>query len=125
MQRRLASELRSIEHYKTNYLKIIQREDTVSIWDAHITIHTDSPYDGKTCILEISFPVHYPFHPPKIRVVNDFKHCCIGKNGVLSLTILGDEWTPALTLGSVIMSVASVLRPTGISNRHFLKEIVP
>jgi len=58
----------------------------------------NSLYAGGIFQLEILLPLDYPWKPPKIRFLTQIYHSCVGKNGVIGLGELRDNWSPALTI---------------------------
>ena len=71
----------------------------------------DTPYEGCTYNLDITFPKDYPFYPPKIKFATKIHHCNVGLDGsIVGLNILDDEWCPALTIDKVILSLIVFLR---------------
>ncbi len=69
----------------------------------------DSPYEGGIFFLTVNFPTDYPFKPPKCKFVTRIYHCNINSNGSICLDILKDQWSPALTISKVLLSVSSLL----------------
>ena len=69
----------------------------------------DSPYSGGVFFLDIHFPADYPFKPPKVSFTTRIYHCNINSNGGICLDILKDQWSPALTVSKVLLSVCSLL----------------
>ena len=78
-------------------------------WSATIMGPEDSPYHGGVFFLSIHFPTDYPFKPPKIQFKTKIYHCNINKNGSICLDILKDQWSPALTISKVLLSISSLL----------------
>eukprot|EP00614_Pseudopedinella_elastica_P018043 CAMPEP_0172644390 /NCGR_PEP_ID=MMETSP1068-20121228/239187_1 /TAXON_ID=35684 /ORGANISM="Pseudopedinella elastica, Strain CCMP716" /LENGTH=182 /DNA_ID=CAMNT_0013458589 /DNA_START=479 /DNA_END=1026 /DNA_ORIENTATION=+ len=69
----------------------------------------ESPYSGGVYFLNIHFPADYPFKPPKVNFTTKIYHCNINSNGGICLDILKDQWSPALTLSKVLLSICSLL----------------
>merc|ERR1719253_1049377 len=69
----------------------------------------DSPYAGGVFFLDIHFPADYPFKPPKVHFTTRIYHCNINSNGGICLDILKDQWSPALTISKVLLSICSLL----------------
>ena len=69
----------------------------------------DSPYAGGVFFLNIHFPTDYPFKPPKCNFTTRIYHPNINSNGSICLDILKDQWSPALTISKVLLSISSLL----------------
>jgi len=69
----------------------------------------DSPYQGGVFFLNIHFPTDYPFKPPKVTFTTRIYHPNINSNGSICLDILKDQWSPALTISKVLLSISSLL----------------
>ncbi len=86
----------------------VSQEDMFS-WSATIMGPSDSPYQGGVFFLSIKFPSDYPFKPPKITFQTRIYHPNINSNGSICLDILKDQWSPALTISKVLLSISSLL----------------
>jgi len=69
----------------------------------------DSPYAGGVYFLNIHFPTDYPFKPAKINFTTRIYHPNINSNGSICLDILKEQWSPALTISKVLLSISSLL----------------
>jgi ubiquitin-conjugating enzyme E2 D/E len=78
-------------------------------WIATIIGPDDTPYQGGVFSLKIQFPKDYPFKPPKVYFTTPIFHPNINRNGAICLDILKDQWSPALTISRVLLSISSLL----------------
>lgn len=83
--------------------------DDLYHWQASIMGPPDSPYAGGVFFLSIHFPTDYPFKPPKINFTTKIYHPNINATGSICLDILKDQWSPALTISKVLLSICSLL----------------
>ncbi|KAL8935646.1 MAG: hypothetical protein Q9211_004591 [Gyalolechia sp. 1 TL-2023] len=83
--------------------------DDLFHWQATIMGPGDSPYSGGVFFLAIHFPTDYPFKPPKVNFTTRIYHPNINSNGSICLDILRDQWSPALTISKVLLSICSML----------------
>ncbi|EJW01410.1 hypothetical protein EDEG_00457 [Edhazardia aedis USNM 41457] len=77
-------------------------------WSATIIGPPGTPYEGGTIELLIKLPPNYPFSPPKVSLITPIFHCNV-KADTICLDILKSEWSPALTIGKVLLSISSLL----------------
>ncbi|GAV58606.1 UQ_con domain-containing protein [Cephalotus follicularis] len=78
-------------------------------WQATIMGPADSPYTGGVFLVSIHFPPDYPFKPPKVAFKTKVFHPNINSNGSICLDILKEQWSPALTISKVLLSICSLL----------------
>lgn len=79
------------------------------MWQATIMGPPDSPYQGGIFFLNINFPADYPFRAPKIAFTTKIYHPNINSGGSICLDILRSQWSPALTISKVLLSICSLL----------------
>ena len=84
-------------------------ESDMMNWKATIIGPEDSPYASGLFFLNIHFPSDYPFKPPKLSFTTKIFHPNINANGGICLDILKDQWSPALTISKVLLSICSLL----------------
>jgi ubiquitin-conjugating enzyme E2 D len=84
-------------------------QNDVFEWEATIMGPVDSPYEGGIFRLKISFPRDYPFKPPSCIFTTKVFHPNINSSGGICLDILKEQWSPALTMTKVLLSVCSML----------------
>ncbi|AAG51362.1 putative ubiquitin-conjugating enzyme E2, ubiquitin-conjugating enzyme/RWD [Arabidopsis thaliana] len=78
-------------------------------WQATIMGPPESPYAGGVFLVSIHFPPDYPFKPPKVSFKTKVYHPNINSNGSICLDILKEQWSPALTISKVLLSICSLL----------------
>lgn len=83
--------------------------DDMFHWQATIMGPNDSPYQNGVFFLTIHFPTDYPFKPPKVAFTTRIYHPNINSNGSICLDILRSQWSPALTISKVLLSICSLL----------------
>ncbi|XP_021243308.1 ubiquitin-conjugating enzyme E2 E1 isoform X2 [Numida meleagris] len=83
--------------------------DNIYEWRSTILGPPGSVYEGGVFFLDITFTPEYPFKPPKVTFRTRIYHCNINSQGVICLDILKDNWSPALTISKVLLSICSLL----------------
>eukprot|EP00040_Diaphanoeca_grandis_P013252 m.67099 g.67099 ORF g.67099 m.67099 type:complete len:148 (+) comp23762_c0_seq1:133-576(+) len=71
----------------------------------------DSLYTGETFVLQFIFGDKYPFDAPQVTFV-DFPspvHEHVYSNGHICMSLLNDDWSPALNAESICQAIASML----------------
>ena len=84
-------------------------EEDMYKWQGYIAGPSESPYHGGVFFMKIEFPSDYPFKPPKVTFTTKIYHPNINSNGSICLDILKDQWSPALTVSKVLLSISSLL----------------
>lgn len=79
-------------------------------WKGHIKGPHDTPYVGGHFIVDIKIPPDYPYKPPKMQFDTKIWHPNVSsQTGVICLDILKDEWSPALTIRTALLSLQALL----------------
>ena len=84
-------------------------EDDIHNWEATIIGPEKTPYESGIFKLSIIFPDNYPFKPPKVKFDTRIFHPNINKHGSICLDILNKNWSPALTVAKLLLSISSLL----------------
>lgn len=79
-------------------------------WKGVIKGPEGSVYDSGTFLIDIVIPHDYPYKPPKMRFETRIWHPNISsQTGAICLDILKDEWSPALTIRTALLSLQVLL----------------
>lgn len=112
--KRLVKEYKDISANKSfieNGISIGLVKDTdYTKWRATIIGAKDTPYNGGIFNLEIEITNSYPFKPPKVKFLTKIYHPNINSAGDICLDILKHNWSPALTLDKVLLSIQTLLQ---------------
>ena len=106
---RLQYELKNREELKSYGITLETNEDNIYKWIVIMKGPEKSPYENGTFRLSIEFPANYPFSPQLINFITRIYHCNINNSGGICLDILKDQWSPALTVNKVLLSIISLL----------------
>ena len=82
--------------------------DDLYHWSGIIFGPEGTPYNGGLFKLCIDFPSNYPFRAPKVRFETRVFHPNISPTGSICLDILNAQWSPALTISKVLLSICSM-----------------
>lgn len=86
------------------------KEPDFSHWKAQIAGPIDTPYAGGVFTVDIKIPPNYPFAAPKMQFDTKVWHPNISsQTGVICLDILKNEWSPALTIRTALLSLQALL----------------
>ncbi|KRX09641.1 Ubiquitin-conjugating enzyme/RWD-like protein [Pseudocohnilembus persalinus] len=120
MTKRLQKDLEAMQkNYKDQFNVVLPTND-LKLWHISFTLPKESIYAGETYKLQFKFSSEYPIESPEVVFVGktpDHEH--IYSNGFICMSILYDEWSAALTVASVCMSLISMLSSATKKSRPF------
>ncbi|OIR58255.1 MAG: ubiquitin conjugating enzyme E2 [Amphiamblys sp. WSBS2006] len=89
---------------------IVQAEENnLSKWKATMKGPEGTPFEGGAFVLDVTLLSDYPFFPPAIRFRSEMFHPNIYGDGRISLDILGEEWSPSLSVLPTLLCIQSLL----------------
>ena len=107
--KRLTKELDDIQKESIPNISAGPIKDDLFEWSAVILGPEKTPYEGGVFYLDIHIPLNYPFKPPLINFKTKIYHPNINTQGFICLDILKQNWSPALTISKVLLSILSML----------------
>ncbi|KAL9131144.1 MAG: hypothetical protein Q9217_000845 [Psora testacea] len=90
-------------------ISAVPHEDNLRYFDVKIHGPSQSPYEGGIFKLELFLPDDYPMTPPKIRFLTKIYHPNIDKLGRICLDVLKSNWSPALQIRTILLSIQALL----------------
>lgn len=109
LSKRIQKELKNLQEENLTYIEASPNDGDLLNWTAYIEGPPDSSYEDGRFKINISFPDKYPFRPPKLFFETPIFHPNIGKKGSICLDILQNNWSPALSITRVLLSLLSLL----------------
>ena len=100
--RRMKKEWKDVQAEPLQDCSVWPTSNCLHVWHALI-LGKDSVYEGGEFEVRILIPPDYPFKPPKVKFMTFIYHPNITRTGQISLDILHENWSPALTLQKVIL----------------------
>lgn len=107
--KRIQKELTEIQTEPPSNCSAGPINDNLQKWEATIIGPSESPYAGGIFKLQINFTDKYPFKPPKVKFLTRIFHPNINNQGSICLDILNVNWSPALTITKLLLSISSLM----------------
>jgi ubiquitin-conjugating enzyme (huntingtin interacting protein 2) len=107
---RIQKELKEIERDKTSGVTVKLVGANLQRLTGYVEGPRDTPYEGGIFVVDIALGSQYPFVAPKMRFTTKVWHPNVSSaNGAICLDILKDQWSPALTLRTALLSLQALL----------------
>ena len=109
-EKRLLKELEQFKNNKDSNVYANPTEENIFIWNATIKGPKETLYEKGIYKLKLEFSETYPFNPPKVTFLTNIIHPNINyEDGSICLDILKENWSPALSIFRVLLSLSSLL----------------
>ncbi|XP_049273526.1 ubiquitin-conjugating enzyme E2 D4-like [Rhipicephalus sanguineus] len=79
-------------------------------WRAVIAGPKNTPFEGGTFSIDVTFPQDYPNHPPKIKFTTKIYHPNVSEDGDIGLDIIRSKWSPGVTVESVLLAIVDLMK---------------
>lgn len=107
---RVKKEYNEVKNAKGCGIEAVLVKGDYAHWEATIDGPQGSIYEKGKFKIDITIPNSYPFVPPKMRFITKVWHPNISsQTGAICLDILKNEWSPALTLRTALLSLQALL----------------
>ena len=123
--RRLQVEFKALKECSDIIMDSTIVDDDIMHWKIKMKGPEDTPFENGIFTLDIHFTTDHPFRPPIVKFLTRIYHPNINSRGDICIDILKSEWSPALSMSKVILSLCSLLDdpnendPPQIPRQHF------
>ncbi|EKX40740.1 ubiquitin-conjugating enzyme E2 [Guillardia theta CCMP2712] len=83
--------------------------ENIMQWSAVIFGPDDTPWEGGTFKLTLTFTEDYPNKAPVVKFVTKMFHPNIYADGAICLDILQNQWSPIYDISAILTSIQSLL----------------
>ena len=103
-------EYQTLQKEKNTNVEVKLVNNDIRHWKGRIKGPIDTCYQGGIFDVDIIIPDDYPFKPPKMKFDTKIWHPNISSvTGAICLDILKNEWTPALTIRTALISLQALM----------------
>jgi ubiquitin-conjugating enzyme E2 A len=108
-KRRLLRDFKKMKNDPPQGISAAPLNDNIMVWNAVIFGPDDTPWEGGTFKLTITFTEEYPNKPPKVKFITKMFHPNIYNDGQICLDILQNQWSPIYDVAAILTSIQSLL----------------
>jgi ubiquitin-conjugating enzyme E2 C len=105
----LQKELMDLMLHPTPGISAFPSDENMSLWTATIDGPSGTPYASLILKLTFEFPSNYPYAPPTVLFKTPIYHPNVDFSGRICLDILKDKWSAVYNVGTVLLSLQSLL----------------
>jgi len=107
--KRIHREIADLKKEDLGDITLAPSPDNLFLWNGSIPGPQGSCYEGGVFNLNVQLAPDYPFSSPKVNFTTRIYHMNIAERGNICIDILKNNWSPALSLFKVMLSLSSLL----------------
>ncbi|KAJ7698873.1 ubiquitin-conjugating enzyme/RWD-like protein [Mycena metata] len=107
--KRIHKEIADVKKEDLGDITLLPSDNDLFVWVGTLPGPEGSVYEGGVFNIAINLPPDYPFSAPKVTFKTKIYHMNISDQGNICIDILKHNWSPALSLFKVILSLSSLL----------------
>jgi len=108
-KRRLIQDFKRMQKEPPTGISAAPQDNNILSWSAVIFGPDDTPWDGGTFKLTLTFTEDYPNKPPVVKFVSTLFHPNVYTDGSICLDILQNQWSPIYDISAILTSIQSLL----------------
>jgi ubiquitin-conjugating enzyme E2 D/E len=108
--RRIMKEITDLVEDCPDFMKVSFPTGSALDWVVTLYGPEGTPYEGGVFKVSLKLPTDYPFRPPRVQFTTKMYHPNINYSGGISIDILGEQWSPALTVTKVMISLLNFIQ---------------
>eukprot|EP00388_Colpodella_angusta_P025346 GDKK01002345.1.p1 GENE.GDKK01002345.1~~GDKK01002345.1.p1 ORF type:complete len:195 (-),score=32.36 GDKK01002345.1:99-683(-) len=110
MAGRIKKEIEDLKNDKASGISVVSDPFNPKHLTGTLKGPDDTPYAGGVFEVDIVIPEDYPFSPPKMKFITKVWHPNVSSvTGAICLDILKDQWSPALTMKTAMLSLQALM----------------
>ncbi|XP_022138687.1 ubiquitin-conjugating enzyme E2 5A-like [Momordica charantia] len=106
---RIENELKAMNEESATHCSFGPVGGDIFRWEGLVIGPAHSCYEEGIFGLSIDLPSDYPSTPPQIKFQTKIFHPNIEEDGTIHIDILKENWSPALTIEKLLLSICSIL----------------
>ncbi|KAJ3740132.1 ubiquitin-conjugating enzyme/RWD-like protein [Lentinula detonsa] len=107
--KRIHREVADLKKEDLGAMTLAPSDDNLFLWKGQIPGPSGSVYEGGMFDLDVTLASDYPFTAPRVTFKTRIYHMNISERGDICIDILKHNWSPALSLFKVLLSLSSLL----------------
>lgn len=115
-QKRLNKEFKRANQVELHNIEFLKEELDLTTFKYRLRFQNHQVYQNNSYKLNITITKNYPVDSPIVTFQESIPvHPHIYSNGHICLNLLGDDWTPACSVESIVLSIQSMLENNQLS----------